>query len=260
MRTRSRGSLGPARQRLEHRVCALLIATSAAGCGGDRSGGAERTGDSPAPTPAEAFASLEETLASGGPPARIAFDVVAEGAVPAEFTGALLLVGDGRERVEASGSFAGQQLDVTLISDGDQMFWTGSEVGVETPEALRDALAIGLTRMGILHNLARLSGAAPPDHGDGGVREWVVVTQGDPDSIDVPGFDPAGALVLDITVAGEPSGSFALEFDGPLPRIRHQVVQFPQGIMRVTERYRVVEIGAEFPAGAFDTTPLDISR
>jgi hypothetical protein len=211
-------------------------------------------------TAAEAFASLEETLMSGGPPARITFDVTAEGAVSAELSGALLLGEVGQARVEASGSFAGQRIDVTLISDGDRMFWTGADGGVETPPALRDALAVGFTRMGILHNLARLGGARAPDHADGGVDTWVVVTPAERDGIDIAEVDDSTSVVFDITVAGVPSGSFALAFDGPLPRVRRQVVDFPEGIMRVTERYRVVEIGADLPAGAFDTTPLDTSR
>lgn len=232
----------------------LAAVVAGAACTG---GGPEEPG---VDTPAEAFVALEETLADGGPPVRIGFDVTADGAVSADLTGTLLIGDGGRARVEASGNFAGQLLDVTLISDGDRMYWTGSDEGSATPAALRDALAIGFTRMGILHNLARLSGAAPPDHAEGGVREWVVVTPGELEGLDLEEATEGTSAVLDITVRGEPSGSFALEFDGALPRVRRQVVEFPQGIMRVTERYRVIEIDAEFPAGAFDTTPLDTNR
>jgi hypothetical protein len=233
---------------------ALVLALAGPGCVGEVEQVPSVT------TPTEAFASLEETLRSGGPAARVVFDVTAEGAISVDLSGTLLLGDGGRARVEASGNFAGQPLDVALISDGDRMFWTGADAGIETPPALRDALAIGFTRMGILHNLARLSGAMPPDHADGGVEAWVVVTPGDLDAIPVAGLNDSTSAVLDITVAGQPSGSFALVFDGTQPVVRHQSVEFPQGIMRVTERYRVVEIGADLPAGAFDTTPLDPSR
>jgi hypothetical protein len=38
------------------------------------------------------------------------------------------------------------------------------------------------------------------------------------------------------------------------------VVEFPQGIMRVVERYPTFEFPADLPPGTFDTTPLDIGR
>jgi len=41
------------------------------------------------------------------------------------------------------------------------------------PPEVREALVIGLTRMGILHNLARLVAGVPPDRASGGVRDWV---------------------------------------------------------------------------------------
>lgn len=237
-------------------LCVVAVAIATAGCGGEGGVVEERV----VSTPAEGFAALEETLRAGGPPVRIAFDVTAEGAVSADLTGTLLLGRDGRARLEAAGDFAGTDLDVTLISDGDRMFRTGAEGGVDTPPALRDALGVGFTRMGILHNLARLSGGAPPDHAEGGVDEWVVVTSADPATVDIPAARDSTAVVFDITVAGQPSGSFALVMDGRVPEVRHQVVEFPQGIMRVTERYRVVELGADHAPGAFDTTPLDTSR
>jgi hypothetical protein len=45
----------------------------------------------------------------------------------------------------------------------------------DAPAGLTEALVLGFTRMGILHNLARLTRGAAPDHADGGVREWVEV-------------------------------------------------------------------------------------
>lgn len=79
--------------------------------------------------------------------------------------------------------------------------------------------------MGILNNLARLTGAREPDHADGGVREWVVV-----DSL--PGRGD-GALTFDIVVAGQPAGSAALAVDeAGRPTVRHQTVRFPGGEMQ----------------------------
>ncbi len=234
----------------------MLVAT---GCADDVP---EQTSRLAEASPEEAFAALEQLLGAGTTPVRIAFDVTAEGAVAADLSGTLLLGDDGRARVEAAGSFAGEQIDVTLISNGDLMFWTGGEDGVDTPPRLREALGIGFTRMGILHNLARLVGGAPPDHADGGVREWVTVAETDDRAMmeGTPDGATAASAFREITVAGQPSGAFALEFEEGLPTVRRQRVEFPQGIMRVTERYRVVDLGADFAEGAFDTTPLDTSR
>jgi len=243
-------------------LLAVAIALSVTGCGGESEPADAPATESAPATPDEAFTALETALRTGGPSVRIAFDVVAEGAVSVDLFGELLLGEEGEARLEAAGSFAGQPLDVVLISDGERMFGAGEEAGVPTPPALRDALAVGFTRMGILHNLARLSGGAAPDHAEGGVAEWVVVAPTEDREMleGAPGGVAETSAVRAITVAGQPSGAFALEFDGRTPRVRRQFVSFPQGIMRVTERYRVVEFDADFGDSAFDTTPLDPAR
>lgn len=237
----------------------VAIGLLASGCAEDPADRASRMADA---SPDDAFLALEEDLADGSAPVRIAFDVTAEGAMAADLTGTLLLGRAGRARVEAAGTFAGQQVDVTLISDGDEMFWTGADEGIATPDMLREALGIGFTRMGVLHNLARLTGGAPPDRADGGVRDWVTVGATDDRMMmeGAPDDAAASSAFRAITVAGQPSGAFALEFEGGLPTVRRQRVEFPQGIMQVTERYRVVDLGADLAEGAFDTTPLDMSR
>ncbi|HKK94170.1 MAG TPA: hypothetical protein VJ925_12100 [Longimicrobiales bacterium] len=254
MKTMSRGrALGLSRWAT---AAVMIVAAGCADTVSDRS--AELAGASPD----EAFAALEEVLGGGTTPVRITFDVVAEGAVRADLFGTLLLGRSGRARIEAAGTFAGEQIDVTLISDGNRMFWTGGENGVPTPDMLRPALGIGFTRMGVLHNLARLVGGAPPDHADGGVREWVTVGTTDDRGMmeGAPEGAAAASVFRSITVSGQPAGAFALEFEEGRPTVRRQRVEFPQGIMRVTERYRVVDLGADFAEGAFDTTPLDTSR
>ncbi|MDT8368594.1 MAG: hypothetical protein RQ745_05275 [Longimicrobiales bacterium] len=246
-------------------VAALLVVVGVlAGCsGGDdpASGDAGAGAQIPA-TPDAAFAALEAALREDGPAVRIGFDVVAEGVVTVDLTGTLLLGDAGRARLEARGSFAGNDVDISLISDGRQTFWTGNEVGAATPPALRDALGVGFTRMGILHNLARLSSGSLPDRADGGVDTWVTLTPTDDSSVleGAPTGEIDRAVVRALSVAGRPSGIFSLAFDGRTPLVRRQRVDFPEGIMQVTERYRSVEFDPSFPPGSFDTTPLDPSR
>ena len=248
-------------------VLAMALLSAAIACGGEEPPAGDATPNEVAGAadlaPDAGFDALEDALVDG-PPVRIVFDVTAEGSATAELTGTLTLGEGGRVRLEASGRFVDAEVDVVLISDGERVFWTGSpfEDGKPTPVALREALAIGFTRMGILHNLARLSVGQAPDREDGGVAEWVTVSATDERGM-LDGA-PAGAaersVVRAITVDGYPSGNFALELEGLAPRVRRQVVEFPQGIMRVVERYPTFEFPADLPPGTFDTTPLDTAR
>ena len=57
-----------------------------------------------------------------------------------------------------------------LVSDGERMAGgRSSEIGFDTTTApaLREAFAIGISRMGILHNLTRLYTGNPPEYADG---------------------------------------------------------------------------------------------
>lgn len=106
------------------------------------------------------------------------------------------------------------------------------------------AIAIGLVRMGILHNVAVLNGARPPDHADGGVRDWVerreatytrAVTELEATRDDLP----SPPVSMQIVVDGQPAGEATVWIDPSLglPIERHQVVVFPEGEMRVRESY-----------------------
>jgi hypothetical protein len=127
-------------------------------------------------------------------------------------------------------------VDLALVTRGDSLvFGDATEPATAPrPEHLREALVIGLTRMGILHNIARLTGDAAPDHADGGVAEWVVAER-------LRAADERQAdagIEFDITVSGQPAGAAVLTTgsDG-LPAIRRQTVHFPEGDMHIVERY-----------------------
>lgn len=170
------------------------------------------------------------------------FHVTAEGAFAADLEGRLVLRGSDGVTLEATGHFGGQPVELRLeATEGRMTGGNGSRTfDVETPAALREALVVGVTRMGILHNLARLVASTPPDHADGGVREWVAV-----DSFDwAEGDEAAEGVTFAITVAGQPSGDATLWLDSDgAPVLRRQIVRFPGGEMRVTERYTVTEVG-----------------
>lgn len=190
-----------------------------------------------APAGAEAAAVLdafEDRLLKAGT-VRLDFHATAEGAMEADLRGALHIGPADQVVLTASGSFAGKPVDVVLRSEPG-----GLQIGSRTvrrPDHLKEALVIGFTRMGILHNLARLTSGREPDHANGGVRDWVTVGA----------FGrrarPSDALVFQVTVAGRPAGSASLEIDASgRPVLRRQTVKFPSGEMRVTERYAAVTI------------------
>jgi hypothetical protein len=183
---------------------------------------------------ADAFSALEERLLKAET-VGLDFEVAAEGAFDASLRGALHIGPGDRMVLTASGTFGGKAVDVALRADGDEL-----QIGGKTtprPPHLKEAVLIGLTRMGILHNLARLTGGREPDHASGGVRDWVTVGAF---------ATPAGAtpaLSFDIVVAGQAAGSASLEIDTTgRPVTRRQVVRFASNEMRVTERYSAVTI------------------
>ena len=194
------------------------------------------------PAAAEAFAQLETRLLRANS-LSLDFHITAEGALAADLQG-MLRVGTAAPRpfnmlLSVWGEFAGQQVSAVLTAmDAGMALGSGDWlIGEPRPEHLAEAVLIGLARMGILHNLARLIADAAPDHADGGVRDWVTVGDfaADPE-------DPA-ALSFAITVAGTPAATARLQLDtAGLPRLRRQTVVFPGGEMRVTERYSAFAI------------------
>lgn len=197
--------------------------------------------------PMEAFQALERSMLDAAA-ARVDFTVTSEGFIEVDLEGSLVLGDTGQARLEAQGTWQGDEVSVLLASNGQRMRMTDGTDTTETatPPSLREALVIGLTRMGILHNLARLTGLAPPDHADGGVREWVEV-------VDLR-LGEGGGVGFDIHVAGQRSGSANL-FLAPgtsLPGERGQTVEFPDGTMEVRELYDGISLGATVDPAVFE--------
>ena len=220
------------------RLLALLaLAALAAGCA--------RPGAPPEPaaTPAAALEAVEARLLEA-PEVGIRYRARAEGPYRGEISGVLRLRGD-EVTLEAEGEFAGEPMRARLSADARGMSGGNGATGFDgpRPEGLREALVVGLVRMGILHNLARLSAGAAPDHADGGVREWVVAT--DPRWVAPEAEGASAGVGFGITVAGSPAGEAELWLDARgLPLGRRQVVRFPGGEMRVTEEYELLPPGS----------------
>lgn len=183
----------------------------------------------PSATPEEAFTALENRLLAAAH-VEVEFEIIAEGAYEVDLRGLLIARGPYVYLV-AQGMFAGQPTRVELVSTEHELRG-GADVGHilgPRPSALEEGILLGLTRMGLLHNLAVLSQNQAPEGVDGEMRSWV--------QVDDVGIGVDGSLGFDLIVAGENTGHAKLAFDEGVPSLREQVVQFPSGKMQVVERY-----------------------
>ena len=188
-------------------------------------------------TPAAIFGDLEQRLLNRED-LTLNYNVVATGAFTANLKGSLHVKGKNKIKLKATGTFGGKEVVLQLESDGTHMVGGNGTQNFDgpAPKALGEALIIGLTRMGVLHNLARLTIGAPPDRAEGGVQEWVQIT--DVHAKDSSVYPPT-KIGFDLLLAGQKSGIVELDIntDATLLVKRLQHVTFPTGEMRVTEEY-----------------------
>jgi len=199
-------------------------------------------GQSQAREAEERFERLEQRLLNADSIC-VRFHIESSGAVASKLHGSARFVQSGNgATMQAAGTFAGKDVDLKLESaNGRLLLGPDGQYDKATPPALYEALVIGLTRMGLLHNLAMLSAGMPPDHGDGGVREWVQADR-------ISGEGPDDAIEFTVVVSGKDSGVVNLHIDPRgLPLLREQTVHFAEGAMHVVERYEAFETGC--PAG-----------
>jgi len=191
------------------------------------------------------FFDLEHSLLSAGR-VRGRANVQASGLIEASLSGSFSLQAGNVADFGFRGTFRGQAVEPRLVSDGRQMRGGSLDKTFDDPtsSALREAICYGFMRMGILHNLARLSAGAPPDHAQGGAADWVAVSRfswGEP--VHVSGR-PAIAIRFDIVVDSSRNheATLWLDQDSGLPLRRRQTTNFSDGPMIVEECYLEVDI------------------
>lgn len=173
--------------------------------------------------------------------------IESRGAVTSSLQGRTELLDRNRAQHAYAGEFAGARAELELKSDGRVLdLRNGAQARAErVPRDANHALLVGFLRMGLLHNLARLTGLQAPDHATGGVTQWVTLDGFRPTTF-AQGSDLEGTFSFgfDIVVAGEVSGSARLWIDpaSGLPRRRQVTVKFAQGEMTVVEDYRRFEV------------------
>lgn len=159
------------------------------------------------------------------------FHITAEGAVEADLRGTCS-IGPADAVLRAEGEFATRPLEIAMTTTRDKVLGHTADRPIDTergPE-LREALVIGLVRMGLLHNVAKLWSGDGPDHREGGVADWVRV-------VDIFA-QRDGTLSMRLLVDDQDSGEAVLTLDKDgWPSVREQKVDFDEGSMRVVERY-----------------------
>ena len=188
----------------------------------------------------EMFRGLEKDLL-GAKSLHLKFKISSEGPVTASLQGQLRLKSGNRAEIDVTGTYQSNPVKTRFESDGKKMRWSaaGTQHELETPSALNEALIVGFTRMGLLHNLSALLEGEPPDHCEGGVVDWVQVSDfmfAAPD----PSTKLRGRSIrFEIAVNGDNAGS-ANFWISPLTRVpveRRQTVHLRTGDLKVVELY-----------------------
>ncbi len=187
----------------------------------------------PVEDPEFAYTNMEQRLLAAS---RVSFDfrVTAEGVIDGVFSGNASVSSDGALTISAEGRFIERDLVMELVTDADSVRMVTTEMSDVVPrqDDTFNAVVIGLTRMGFLHNLAALTTVSPPEHGEGGIQEWVTV-----DNFEAGEIGDYSGVSFDVFVQGERTSGAVLAMVDGLPVLRRQVVAFPGGEMVVTEEY-----------------------
>jgi hypothetical protein len=199
------------------------VAVAALGCGGATKKGPDGvgngTGDSLLAAPPAGPVKLADVEARllGARAIAVDFHIRADGAHAGEVKGDLRMTLDNHVRWRFSGTFDGQPVSIDTILD--------ASAGAH----LSEAVVLGFTRMGLLHNIAQLATGHGVDHAADGIGDWVLAKERDPAD---------DAVTLDISVSGMSMADARLEVDAlGLPRERAQTVRSPNGEMHVEEHY-----------------------
>ncbi len=174
----------------------------------------------------------------------VTYNLSGSGSITADFSGVLIVQPENHLVWRARGSYGGTPMELELVSDGEFMIGKTPKTTFRkrTSKHLNQAVLIGLTRMGLLHNLARLSGGAAPDHTDGHIHKWVQVSDVLLDRANSTD-EIFATLQFNVIVSGEHAAEAerVLAKQTRLPQKRIQTVHVNSGDMTAIERYTSFE-------------------
>lgn len=203
-------------------------------------------------TPEKVLAAMESNLLKLKN-RKVKFRTEATGAIAAAFEGEIVFKKGSVMEYRTTGKFAGKDYKLFLDCDGTKLRGGIDSKPFETdcPAGLRSGVVIGMSRMGLMHNIARLVSNKPPDRTDGTVFKWLEVGDLKFAKDHAPDTPQAGAelkqkdkklmvVFFKLAVEGNRNaGDVELWIDTKtnLPAYRQITVHFPQGDMFVTEKY-----------------------
>jgi hypothetical protein len=210
--------------------------------------GACAAGPRPVPeklTPEERLALTEEVMLTAKNVSGT-FEVESTGENPSKLAGTLRLYEGNALHLQAEGRFRSDSVQLLVDSRDpagtNRATTKGSAANShrDPPSMkLREAVVLGVSRMGLLHNLAQLSLDQPVDHAEGGFAEYVkIIAPKDGHSDNVHG-ESCRRVDYGIAVGGRTVGDASLcisDLTG-LPLHRKQTVHFPAGDMIVSETF-----------------------
>lgn len=193
----------------------------------------------------EEFARLEARLLAAESLA-LSGTAIAQGVVTAELDFSLHATKAGWVDFRIQGLFMSETVDRRFTSNSEvQCVAEVAESRRVTAPYLWEALILGLTRMGIMHNMALLVNGSGPDFADEGLHNVVGFQS-------FANLDELGAIAWQVVFRGQPTAMAHLWIRDGLPTRREQRVSFAEGDMRVDEAYHVFELN---PDARPDTLP-----
>jgi hypothetical protein len=196
-----------------------------------------------AATPARALARLERLLLETDS-LSLTYDVRSTGAAEARLSGQLFREGSTLA-LRAAGHLGEEKVNAALLEEAGDLELTAADSTrvVPAPASTWEAMALGLTRMGVLHNLTRLAEGKLPDRAHEGIGGWLRAGEVRAEEGDVPG---GVNIVFEVVVDGEVRGEATLVLgSGGLPVERRQRVDFGEATMEVLERYTWIRVPVE---------------
>ncbi|PZR06707.1 MAG: hypothetical protein DI536_29795 [Archangium gephyra] len=196
-------------------------------------------------TPAERLAAAETALLNAKGYTST-FDIESTGENAATMTGTLELLDGNALRISSDGAYKNEAVHVELDSRESDSPHRASSRGPNVsshrdPPApkLREAVALGLVRMGLLHNLVTLAMDRPLDKSEGGFDGWVKAVDVKAGSSVNASEVPCTNVDFGIQVSGQRmgEGTLCIADATGLPVLRTGVVHFPAGDMTVTEKF-----------------------